>query len=85
MHKKLCQARGGNHNINGHKGQICQKVVKMDHKKPHKDNAQVILTGPAEALTNSVDCSEYDLYQAPLTKVVASKISLIISNNLTVQ
>ena len=43
-------------------------------------NAQEILPGPAEALTISVDCLEYDLYQAPLTKVLPSKISLIISN-----
>ena len=71
---------GGNHNINGHKGQICQKVVKMDHKKTHTANAQETLPGPAEAFTISVGCSEYVLYKAPLTKVVASKISLIISN-----
>ena len=91
--RNFARPGGSNHNINGHKGQICQKIVKMDHRKTHTANAQEILPGPAEALTISVGCSEFDLYQAPLTKDVASKISLIVSNitdrfkqiNLTVQ
>ena len=78
--RNFARPGGGNHNINGHKGQICQKVVKMDHKKTPCGQCTGNFGWPSGGIHNLVRCSEYDLYQAPLTKVAASQISLIVSN-----
>ena len=78
--RNFARPGGGHHNINGQKGQICQKVVKMDHKKTPCGQCTGNFGWPSGGIHNLVRCSEYDLYQAPLTKVAASQISLIVSN-----